>query len=111
MFRFAASIFVAIALFCSPLMMGSGAAAMAQGAPAATMADGCAAMDHGAPDDQKPDAKMSCAVACAALPAHPIAISSAPALPRAPNTAGSARLLFGIVADAQTPPPRTAPTI
>lgn len=111
MFRFAASIFVAMALFCSPMMMEISGAAMAQSAPAATMADNCAAMDHGAPDEQKRDAKMSCAVACAALPAFPTAVSSTLALPRAPNTAGSARLLIGIVGKAQTPPPRTAPTI
>lgn len=111
MLRWVASIFIVLAMVCSPVLMAGDGMAMAQDAPAAAMSDGCAGMNHDAPDEQKRDMETSCAAACAALPAHPVHITTALALLRAPTNVGSTRLLVGIMPEAQTPPPRISPDI
>lgn len=110
MLRLFSSIFVALALFLSPIAMSAGAT-QAHAATAATqdMSDHCAGLGQPIEKSQsntKHDMKPGCTVACAAIPATtpdaparslPLAACAVPAI---------ASTLTGIAPEGATPPPR-----
>lgn len=113
MIRFLSSLFVALALFASPLAMTSGAG-MAMSSPTATAAPAggnhCAAGDPASDQGDAPR-ELSCASACPAfLPAGAAASDEAPAA-LAILTRFRHPLLMGIHPEGETPPPRMAPEI
>ena len=113
MVRLLSSLFVALALFLSPLSMAGGSG-MAMSHPvtsaAPDMEDHCAGSESST-DEGKAPAKLSCASACAAfLPASPIASNEAPA-ERVALTLPGPQLLIGIHPEGETPPPRLSPEI
>ena len=111
MSRLIASILVALAMFLSPLAMGTGGA-MAMAHPGMSQVDdGCAATHPASSDDQKPDMKMSCAIACAALPATHPPVGEQTVPQEAKAVMAAAQVLIGIWPEGETPPPRLAPEI
>jgi hypothetical protein len=113
MVRLLSSLFVALALFFSPLSMASGSG-MAMSHPmtsAAPETEGHCAGGESSTDESKAPAKLSCASACAAfLPATPVASDEAPAGPAVLTLSGP-KLLIGIHPKGETPPPRITPEI
>ena len=109
--RLIASLLLALALFLSPLAMGtSGGAVMAH--PAMSQIDeGCAGSHHTSPDDQKSDMKTNCAIACAALPGSPARLREQAPAPKGETIRGAAQSLTGIWPEGETPPPRNPPEI
>ncbi|HEX8214733.1 MAG TPA: hypothetical protein VF582_04585 [Allosphingosinicella sp.] len=113
MIRLLSSIFVALALFLSPLAMASGSGmAMSHPAPAsAPEAAGHCAGSEGPADEGKAHVKLSCASACAAfLPRGPVTSDEAPAA-RVVVAMSRPQLLAGIHPEGETPPPRMTPEI
>ena len=110
MIRLFASLLVALALFFSPMAMEMGGGMAMAHSPMAKM-DGCAGMDHSAPDNEKPDLKMNCAMACAAIPGSPADIGAHPASLKPADVALAPQVLTGIWPERETPPPRVAPEI
>ena len=113
MIRFLSSLFVALALFTSPLAMASGAG-MAMSHPMTTAAPGAAGhCMGGAPSSDQGDSPMelSCASTCPAfLPDGGEASDEAPAA-LAVLTLSHNPLLVGIHPEGETPPPRMTPEI
>ena len=110
MFRVATALLIALALFCAPAAMHMGGVAMAE--PTATGIDrGCEGMGHHSPKKQMPDSATSCAVACAAIPALPVALPSEALYDDAGTFTQPSRHLAGIGAEAELPPPRITSTI
>ncbi len=113
MIRLLSSLFVALALFASPLMMANGAGMAMSHAPTETssaLAEHC--RDDQAPSNQHhAPKKMSCATGCAAfLPDEPIEVDAAP-VTLALLTVPQEQSLAGIHPEGETPPPRIAPEI
>jgi hypothetical protein len=108
MIRFLSSLFVALALFWSPLAMVSGAG-MAMSHPSATAASdtGGHCTENEAPSgEESAPSELSCASACAAfLPCGPTTANEAPTA-QAVLTLLGPQLLAGIHPEWETPPPR-----
>ncbi|TFI58450.1 hypothetical protein E2493_09975 [Sphingomonas parva] len=111
MIRLLASFLAALALFFSPLAMEIGGGAAMAHTTMAQMDGGCASTHHSSPDDQKSDVQMSCAIACAAIPAAPAGLAVQTTAPRTVNASLPAQVLSGIWPEGETPPPRIAPEI
>ena len=113
MLRALAHLALALALLLSPLAMKIGGGMAIAHAPVASADGDCAAMRHASPDDddRSADAKMSCALSCAAIAAFSSAIGerAAPAGTEAVRAALPA--LSGIQPERETPPPRAIPRI
>lgn len=110
MIRVLTTLLIAFAMLCAPLAMHSGGSAMANPAAAET-AGGCEGMTHRAPDEQKSDAKASCAVACAAIPGLPAAMTPTGFLAQSDPFMAPPHQLTSLCPEAETPPPRTIPAI
>lgn len=111
MFRIISALFVALAMFLSPVLMASGAG-MAHAAPAAqTSGDDHCRGDSPPGDNQKPDMKMSCASACAAVPAATAAVAGPEVQSKGLAAAPEPLILAGLAPERETPPPRTTPAI
>ena len=114
MARLLSSLFVALALLLSPMAMASGV--MGNTAHAATPSAGAAAAAHCAgdempsPDDTQPE-QLSCAAACAALPAAPPPSDTAQAPSDARLITAYPPALIGFEPEGETPPPRMTPVI
>jgi hypothetical protein len=113
MIRLLSCLFVALALFASPLMMANGAGMAMSHAPAdaGLGAAGHCAGDEAPADQQEAPTELSCASTCAAfLPHVPVAADEVPValavlkLPRDHS-------LPGIHPEGETPPPRITPEI
>lgn len=113
MIRLLSSLFVALALFASPLMMADGASmAMSHAsADSAPQEAGHCSGDETPSDQQDAPVEMGCATACAAfLSDHHVAVDEAPvALAVLALTRDHA--LPGIHPEGETPPPRITPEI
>lgn len=112
MLRFVSSLLIALALLLSPLAMAGGGAAAAYHGPAAVMATDshCAATEAPVGKDRS-DAKLSCAVTCAAFVAAEPAAGSTIAPGQVQAVAARDQLLIGIHLEGETPPPRITPEI
>lgn len=106
--RFISAVFLALALFLSPVArMGDGGMAMAAEAPvAASTTDGhCSdAADHSG--TKKPGVGISCASACAALHATLPAVARHIDVERVRESETTRPSLAGIFTEFETPPPR-----
>jgi len=113
MLRLLSCLAAALALFFSPIAMsGGGGMAMAHGAPAqAAQMDGHCGGGHDAPGETRPDAKIGCASACAAL--EPTGAPAAADFTPAPQPLAQAahQVLIGVHPEGETPPPRMTPEI
>ena len=112
MVRFLSSLFVAIALFLSPLAMASGAGMAMSHAGTAAMgaADHCAGGESPLSGDES-SIEISCASSCAAYSSSPlVAAEKFPILAPKPRVMKSQRLA-GIQPEGETPPPRITPEI
>ncbi|HEX8534262.1 MAG TPA: hypothetical protein VF662_08845 [Allosphingosinicella sp.] len=111
MFRIVSALFVALAMFLSPVMMAGGGG-IAHAAPAAqAKGDGHCRGETAPEGKQKPDMKMSCASACAAFPAATPAMAERSVQPKPLAAAAEPLLLTGIAPERETPPPRPSPAI
>lgn len=114
MHRLLSSLLVALALLLSPMAMASGV--MENTAHAATPNAGAAAAAHCAgdempsPNDTKAE-HLSCAAACAALPAAPPPSCTAQAPSGARLITAYPPALIGFEPEGETPPPRMTPVI
>ena len=107
MIRLVTAFLLMLALFCAPVAMHIAGIAMA--APATTKMDqGCEGMGHHSPDKQKPGSGISCAVACAAIPALPAALPTEAFHDETHPFTGPISHLIGIGPEAELPPPRPA---
>jgi hypothetical protein len=105
-------LFVAMALFLSPLAIGSGAgSAMSHATASATaVGDHCAGRE--APSDEGSSSlDLSCASSCAAYPPFTPLPADKPAAARAKLAIAEPQLLAGIHPEGETPPPRMTPEI
>lgn len=109
MSRLIASFLVALAMFLSPLAMVGGMA-MAH-SPTLQTDDGCAGSHHRSTDGEKSDMKMSCAIACAALPGIASPAREQPLAIKGKTVMVPAQVLLGIWPESETPPPRAASEI
>lgn len=106
MTRLLSLIVLALALVLSPMAMAHGAMpATAQPATHSVMASShCSGDEQPAPDENKSD-QLSCAAACAALPAVSPG-STGLAVFGEPPTETHGEALIGFVSEGETPPPR-----
>ena len=110
MTRALSTLLIAFAMLCAPLAMHMGGSAMASPV-AAEMGGGCEGMTHHAPDEQKSDTKASCAIACAAIPGLPAAMTPRGFVTESDPFMAAPHQLTSIWPEAETPPPQTAPAI
>lgn len=114
MARLLSSFFVALSLLLSPMAMASGViASTAHAAPpdaGAAAAAHCAGDEMPSPDDTQPE-HLSCAAACAALPAAPPPGGTAQAPSDARLLTTHPPALNGFEPEGETPPPRMTPVI
>ena len=113
MYRLWSTLLVALALIMSPMAMASGALA---NAPAAAGHETAAPSAHCAGDEMPASGdthaeQLSCAAACAALPALPLSSGAASARLSAPPVAAPNPALLGFEPEGETPPPRITPVI
>jgi hypothetical protein len=113
MHRLWSTLLVALALIMSPMAMASGALA---NAPAAAGHETAAPSAHCAGDEMPASGdthaeQLSCAAACAALPALPLSSGAASATLSAPPVAAPNPALLGFEPEGETPPPRITPVI
>ena len=113
MHRLLSTLLVALALIMSPMAMASGALA---NAPAAAGHETAAPSAHCAGDEMPASGdthaeQLSCAAACAALPALPLSSGAASATLSAPPVAALNPALLGFEPEGETPPPRITPVI
>ena len=111
MLRFFASILVALALFFSPLAMEMGGGMAMANTTMAEMNGSCAGMHHPSSDDEKSDVKMSCALACAAIPGTPAPVADQAVPPKSDAVIVADPVLTGIWPEGETPPPRNTSVI
>lgn len=112
MYRLWSTLLVALALLAAPMAMASGAMANTpHAAPhaAASSSAHCAGDEMPIPDGQPEH--LSCAAACAALPALPPPSGAAPAPVSARLVAAPDATLLGFEPEGETPPPRMTPVI
>ena len=113
MLRLLSSLFVAMALFFSPVAMASGAAmAMPHATPGGgnVSADHCAG-DEAPADDNKSGFKLSCGSACAAVTPNDAVHSGEAHGTGAVLAMSGHQILTGIHPERETPPPRITPEI
>lgn len=113
MHRLWRTLLVALALIVSPLAMASRALAnppAAAGHETAAPTAHCAGDEMPASGDTEPE-HLSCAAACAALPALPLSSGTAPATLSARPVAAPNPALLGFEPEGETPPPRITPVI
>jgi len=110
MIRLLASFLVALALFLSPMVMEMGGG-MAMAETRLTETDGGCAGHHAPADDRTSDMKMSCAIACAAIPGTPATVKAQVVPAKGATLIGAAHMLTGIWPEGETPPPRSASEI
>jgi hypothetical protein len=112
MTRLLASIFLAFAMFFSPLAMEMGVGMAAAQTTVGTSDGGCAGMHDSAPEqEQKSGLKMNCAAACAAIPGTPATVRARFTHPKSRTAMAPAQVLSGIRPEGETPPPRIASEI
>lgn len=100
------SILVAVAVLLMPAgMSGRGAAMAATHDMAASAGMGHCAEKPEPAKDQPPES--CCVLACSALPAEPVELTSFSA-PLLPHSAAAPADLYGLSAEAATPPPRSS---
>lgn len=112
MLRLISCFVVALTLFLSPLAMVAGGQAMAH-APF-SQSEGISGHCSDANKqrgEQKPDVKIACANACAALHPQPIPVGEDQQFPKTETSIGPPQTLTGISPEGETPPPRITPEI
>ncbi|WP_146193548.1 hypothetical protein [Sphingosinicella humi] len=113
MFRFLASLLVALGLMFAPVAMAHGQAMAAPHSSAPAMVkikDG--AGKHSPSSSHRSGMDISCAITCAAaVPAAEPMVSDRIAPPRAELTPAGFQKLIGIQPEGETPPPRITPEI
>ena len=110
MLRFLSSLLVAMALFLSPLAMGSGAGMAMPHATATAAGDHCAGGKVPSGEDDS-SMKVSCASSCAAYPPFTPLPAEKSTTARARLGIAKPQLLAGIHPEGETPPPRMTPEI
>lgn len=113
MIRILSCLFVALALFASPLMMANGAGMAMSHATTNAAPDpaGHCSGDDTPSGQQDAPIELGCASSCAAfLPDHPVAANEAPAA-LAVLALTRDNSLAGIHPEGETPPPRITPEI
>ena len=106
MHRLIAALFVALAMFVSPLAMASAAGLTVAHATVSAQADGHCAGGETSGEDASAPGKANCGASCAAcLSIGPVSSNKAPTIALAITMAGP-QLLCGIHPERETPPPR-----
>lgn len=106
MFRLVSALFVALAMFFSPVLMASGGGMAHVGAAVQASGDEHCGGGQAPEHKQKPDMKMSCASACAGFPSAAIAMADPAVQPKRLERAVEPSALAGIAPEHEPPPPR-----
>lgn len=109
MLRFFASLLAVLALALMPMAMAGGMV-HAAGAPMEATDGHCAGTDL-PKNERKSGIATGCMGACTGLPAAQLEPGDVADLPPVEVTTASPRPLTGVLADRETPPPRSVPAI